>query len=393
MFASVWQLLTAIFFISALTKLLYKLIKHSNDHTHPAAAAREQGLRQVGEQRQGSGAAEAEAEVGLDLRQAAALGQQQEGGGSAEELARVGEANEARESVDVEEELGELLERRSPGPEERSLRLERQRRRRHFRRQLRAILSDGGATRANLHEAEPPRVAGSTSSGPTSRTLAQSATGQQVDALQLLTRRQNVVRPAGAQQSNRDKEAPSGGEFFSTSVGEPARARKLQTLGETASRRTLWPNFGRHFGANRGQSGPRRVATLFAIILIDTLLLEPVKLFTQLFSGSLRIFCCLLDAIEGIEPAAEENSPESDEAEAEEEAVQQQQQQQQVGLGGVVVVATRSPGAKRALRRPQNYFNRRYLSRRSLSAALLDEQASFGSQSSDDEEKVKQLLE
>jgi len=145
---------------------------------------------------------------------------------------------------------------------------------------------------------------------------------------------------------------------------------------------------------------------VFAIILIDTFLLEPLKIFSLLLKSSLRVFYTLLDAIEGIEPE-ELDSEESGKSLQELQEEKQEQNTNSIQLqsktntyssaakqrlawvqlgphrkkpaGGTSGGASLAPaklaprGPLRAPTRP-NYFHRRYTSRRSLSAALLDEQ-------------------
>lgn len=105
------------------------------------------------------------------------------------------------------------------------------------------------------------------------------------------------------------------------------------------------------------EASPQRLATALALIS-DFYLVEPCKFFLNVFTTSVRLFWCLLDAIEGIE-SAQVGAISSSVGNSNQTHLHLQQQ--------------RSPVDNWRQSGRSNYFHRRYRSRRSLSAALLDD--------------------
>lgn len=369
MFASVWQLLTVIFFISALTKLVYKLIKEANDgqlrreivsggrrHRSVVISAEEAQRTSIGDTTTTS--------VGL-------VQQQQQPDEEERAQVAIGGGEREHREEDSSEDLASSGEQEV---EERRLQVERQLQRQQFRRQLRAVLISANEV--------PPTVRSLQHSQTLPSSLAPAAASHSPDGTlnrsSLSDRRQNV----SGSGDNTDSDKQQQQSFARRQHEDKDGAREQNGAAKEGENEEE---------TQRKQSSTARVASLLAIILIDTFLLEPFKFFGQILSNSLRVFCTLLDAIEGIEP---ETIGEEGEGAAVGGAPLESRRQlnarpahtklslstsealKQVDSSSHSLKAQRRQqrqGGPRAPHRRPNYFHRRYLSRRSLSAALLDE--------------------
>lgn len=321
MFASVWQLLTAIFFISALTKLVYKLVKeerapnglgvvvghHQHQHQHELEQADERTERQ----RRHSGHQLTEVP--------------EEGDPDEPNWRQIHNDDEARRRIAI----------------------------RHlFRRQLWAHY-DGQQVAAPGHQFESRQQARQQRVGP-------AATGSDEDTEDELEPRQAEHSPDSDEHQHDDERANT-------------RHHQLATT------------------AQRGQHGtPGSADTGHQLALItETLLIEPCKLIYQVLLGSLRLFCSILDSIEGIE---HQNTLEQAEEPRRRQLAHQHLAQGRACSGRLQRTSQRlaatgsgrqqlagnwaQPAERQAKaqgRGCSNYFHRRYFSRRSLSAALLDD--------------------
>jgi len=296
MFAGVWQLLTALFIVSALVKLVYKLIKEEKS-PHQFWLERQQAELAGAEQQQQQQQLVAETH---------SLGWQDE-----QSFMRSYSQDENVRSDDEHEEdqIGQLQA--------------------NFANKLES--DERPAGEFELYERD------------------HSNENEDYDDYESENERQDEF---DWRKENRLQQRVERSCNFTAQANEQNEAKQQDAIGH------------RKASASELYLGP---VALFA----DSILVEPCKFLLQVFDGSIKLFWSILDSIEGIELQGER--------EEEEEEERQQVSSRPSG----------SPRPERGRWRGSNYFHRRYTSRRSLSAALLDDLEVGGGESRVDFESLE----
>lgn len=392
MFASVWQLLTAIFFFSALTKLLYKLIKEDNNSHHNHHLNRPGQLLGAATTRRQIVIVRARAEVEADEQQQRQLEEE-------EEEVRTDEHDEDQdqstqeEELDEDEEFEETLSQGFQSYEQRQgeERARRQRwlARQQFRRQLNRLgtsasnedaealqlspTSSGEYFDANSFASQSPSVSSSLTSN--SQNALQQQVAQDEERAQqqhqvsvLLGHHDDGIHMQSNAATGHEHDKPSLSDSRSSNlITFRNSSNKTSTTTKTKTQTNQNDAPTQNYSPAAAQFDSSVVSHLTKLIG-EIFLLEPLKLTCSIVSQTLKTFCAFLDFIEGIDssttPDSDSGSPSSlfvrqvNSHRAHRGANSQQQQQEQ---------------PQKANKRRSNYFHRRYFSRRSLSAALLSD--------------------
>jgi hypothetical protein len=438
MFASAWQLLTAIFFFSALTKLVYKLIKEDRTTTtrrivvvrtqqqahleqEEPVQRRARPVQQQQEQQQPIPLLQApppapqQQSIAEDIRLAGeapiAYQQQQE-----QQQQEQQQAQDEEEQLDEDDEFEETLSWAFQSQQERA-QLEEQRRtrrltRQQFRRQLNRLNVSAAGAPSELDDED-----------------VQGSQQEFEDELELeLGGQQQSPTSSGEYFDANVEFAPSGGQnaaqqqqqWIEADDDEPQQSRAVsfhrnevqqddhneqrqQTkqansdgheLRAHSVRELSWSVDGTEadeLKRKHDSSASQRAANLTRLIG-EAFLIEPLKLTCAILGQTFRAFCAFLDFIEGIETTPPNTGQvgllggsvvagarvEHEQGGRQQWAERRRLRDARAGPQAAAAAATtttrrQQQAAAGGAKWRSNYFHRRYLARRSLSAALLND--------------------